>query len=90
MEEYTENEEETIQEIQSGAVQEEEQDRPEVRTETKQALDEGRKRKRNVEEIEQRQEEEVSDFISNSAFVLWEKNLKEKDFIVERGFNKLI
>ena len=32
----------------------------------------------------------MSEFISNSDFVLWEKNLKEKDFIVERGFNKFI
>ena len=71
-------------------MQEEEQDRPEVRIETEQAPDEGRKRKRNAEETEQGQEEEVSEFVSNSAFVLWEKNLKEKDFVVEKGFNKLI
>ena len=32
----------------------------------------------------------MSEFVSYSAFVLWEKNLKEKDFIVGRGFNKLI
>ena len=32
----------------------------------------------------------MSEFVSYSAFVLWEKNLKEKDFIVERGFNGLI
>ena len=32
----------------------------------------------------------MSEFISDNAFVLWEKNLKEKDFIVERRFNKLI
>ena len=32
----------------------------------------------------------MSEFVSDSVFVSWEKNLKEKDFIVERGFNKLI
>ena len=32
----------------------------------------------------------MSEFVSDSAFILWEKNLKEKDSIVERGFNKLI
>ena len=48
------------------------------------------KRKRNAKETEQGQENEVSEFVSGSAFVLWEKNLKEKDFNVERGFKKLI
>ena len=32
----------------------------------------------------------MSEFISNSALVSWEKSLNEKDFICERGFNKLI
>ena len=61
-----------------------------MRIETEQQPGKGRKRKRNAEETEQGQEEEVSEFISDSAFVLWENNLKEKDFIVGRGFNKLI
>ena len=74
-------------ELQSKDVHE---DRLEARIETEQPLDEGRKRKRNFEEIEQGQEEEVTEFVSDSAFVLWEKSLKGKDFIVERGFNKLI
>ena len=51
---------------------------------------EGRKRKRDVEETGQEQEEEVSEFVSDGAYVLWEKNLKENYFIVERGFNKII
>ena len=63
IEEYTKNEEEAIQELQSGVMQEEEQDRPEVRTEIEQPFNEGRKRKSNVEETEQGQEEEVSEFV---------------------------
>ena len=51
-------------------MQEEEQDRPEARTETEQPPNEGRKRKRNAEKIEQGQEEEVSEFVLDSAFVL--------------------
>ena len=90
MEEYVENEEEGIQEVQSRVVHEEEQG--ETRTETEQLTEETRKRKRGAEEdeIEQGQEEVVSEFVSDSAFVLWEKSLNEKDFIVKRGFNKLI
>ena len=34
--------------------------------------------------------ERVRDFISNKAFVLMEKSLKDRGFIVEKGFNKLI
>ena len=41
-------------------------------------------------ETEQGQKEEVSEFVSNSALVSWEKSLNEKDFIEKRGFNKLI
>ena len=32
----------------------------------------------------------MSEFVSDSALVLWEKNLKDRGFIVKRGFNKLI
>ena len=51
-----------------------------------------RKRKREVEEaeIEQGQKKEVSEFVSISSLVSWEKSLNEKDFIGERGLNKLI
>ena len=88
MEENTENEEANL-ELQPKDVQE---DRPEVRMETEQPTKETTKRKRGVEETEtkQRQEEEVSKFVTNNALALWEKSLNEKDFIVERGFNKLI
>ena len=34
--------------------------------------------------------EKVRDFVSDKAFVLWEKNLKDRGFIVKRGFNKFI
>ena len=44
MEEYAEVEEEVVQETQSGVVQEEE--RPEVRTETEQPIEETRKKKK--------------------------------------------
>ena len=40
-------------------------------------------------ETEQKNEK-VRDFVSDKAFALWEKGLKERGFIVERGFNKLI
>ena len=54
---------------------------------------ETRKRKRGAEEAETEQRNErVRDFISDKAFVLMEKSLKDKGFIIERGFmfNKLI
>ena len=89
MEEYIEVEEEAVQETQLGAVQEEE--RPEVRIEIGQPTEETRKRKRGAEEVEtKKRNENVKDFVSYKAFVLWEKNLKDRGFIVERGFNKLI
>ena len=77
MEEYAENAEESIQKVQSGAEQE---------------TEETMKINRGVEEadIEQGQKGEVSEFVSSSALVSWEKSLNEKDFIGERGFNKLI
>ena len=40
-------------------------------------------------ETEQRNEK-VRDFVSDKAFVLMENDLKDRGFIVERGFNKLI
>ena len=90
MEEYVENEEEAIQELQSGAMQEEEQE--ETRTETKQPTEETRKRKRGVEEIEieQRKENQVNDFVLERAYFTWKEKFQYKDFIGERGFSKLI
>ena len=89
MEEHTEGEEEAVQETQSRAVQEGE--RSKARKERKQLTIETRKRKRGSEEDETKQRNErVRDFISNKAFVLMEKSLKDRGFIVEKGFNKLI
>ena len=89
MEEYVEIEEEVVQEVQSGAMQEEE--RLEARTETEQPTEEIRKRKRGAEEAEiEYMNEKVRDFVSDKAFILWEKNLKDWGFIFERGFNKFI
>ena len=44
-----------------------------------------------AEEVETEQRNErVRDFISDKAFVLMEKSLKERGFIIEIGFKKLI
>ena len=91
VEEYAEGEEDAVQETQPGAVQEKE--RSEARTETEQLTADTRKRKRGVEEAEiEQRNERVRYFISDKAFVLMEKSLKDKGFIIERGFmfNKLI
>ena len=89
MEQYTKVEEEVIQETQSGVVQEEE--RPEARTKIEQQTEETRKRKIGAEEAgaEQR-EEKVSDFVSELAYFTWRDKLQHRDFIGERGFNRLI
>ena len=50
-----------------------------------------RKRKRGAEEDEAEQRnEKVRILISDKAFALMEKILKDKGFIVERGFKRLI
>ena len=68
-----------------------EEKRPEARTETEQPAEETRKRKNGAEEARTEQRnEKLRDFVSNKAFVLWENNIKDRGFIVERGFNKLI
>ena len=89
MEEYVEWEEEAVQATQ--AETEQEGERVEAIVEVEQPCEETRKIKREVveAEIEQRNER-VRTFISDKAFVLMEKILKDKGFIVERGFNKLI
>ena len=89
MEEYAEGEEEAVQETKLGTMQEGE--RSEARTKIEQLTVETRKRKRGAEEVETEQRNErVRDFISDKAFILMEKSLKDRGFIVERGFNKLI
>ena len=89
MEEYVEREEETVQATQAETGQEEE--RVEAIAEVEQLAEETRKRK--IEAIEAETEprnERVRTFISDKASVLMEKSLKDRGFIVERGFNKAI
>ena len=80
MDAYIEVEEETIQETQSREMQAEE--RIEDRGELRQLGEESRKMKRGAEK--------VRSLISDKAPALMEKSLKDKGFIVERGFRKLI
>ena len=64
-------------------------ERYETRIETKQPIEETRKRKRGAKEAEQR-EEKASDLVSKRAYFAWRDKLQHRDFIGERGFNKLI
>ena len=77
---YTKVEEETVQKTQSREMQAEE--RTEDRGEPGQLGEESRKRKRGAEK--------VRSLISDKAAALMEKSLKDRAFIVERGFRKLI
>ena len=89
MEAYTKVEEGTVQETQSREMQAEA--RVEDRGESGPTEEESRKMKRRTEEtkIEQRAKK-VRNFISGKAVELTEKSLKDKGFIAERGFKKLI
>ena len=80
VEAYTEVKEETVQETQSEEMQAEE--RAEDRGEFEPLDGESRKRKRGAEK--------VRSLISDKATSLMEKILKDRGFIVERGFRKLI
>ena len=83
MEAYTEVEEKVVQENHSGEMQEEE--RAEARVEPEQSEEESRKMKMGAEEAETEQRNErVRILISDKAFSLMEKFLKDKGFIVER------
>ena len=86
MEAYTKVEEETIQETQSGEVQEDE--RVEARGELEPLDEESRKMKREAEA--KQRNERVRILMSNKEAALMEKNLKDRGFIVERGFKRLI
>ena len=89
MEAYAEVEEEVVQEKQSREMQEEE--RAEARVELEQPEEESRKRKRGDKEAEREQRNERARIlVSDKAFALLEISLKDRGFIVERGFNKLI
>ena len=80
VEAYTLIEEETVQETQSGEMQAEE--RSKDRGEFEPLDGESRKRKRGAKK--------VRSFISDKAATLIEKNHKDRGFIIERGFRKLI
>ena len=89
MEAYIEAEEEVAQEKQSGEMQEEEI--AEARVEPEQLEEESRKRKRGTEKAEAKQRNEKARIlVSDKASALMERSLKDRGFIVERGFNKLI
>ena len=90
MEKYVDvSREEATPKLKIVAIQEE---RDKSRTETKQPQEESIKRKRNIEEAETKQGEEVEvdDFISARALVVMEQTFLQKDFIEKRYFNKLI
>ena len=89
MEAYVEVEEEVVQENKSREMEEEE--RAEARVEPEQLDEESRKMKRGAEEAEtKKRNERVRILITDKAFALMEKSLKDRVFTVERGFNKLI
>ena len=68
-----------------------EEERAEARVEPEQLEEESRKRKRGAEEAETEQRNErVRILISDKASTLMGKSMKNRGFIVERGFNKLI
>ena len=89
MEEYAEGEEGAVQETQSGALQNVETQ--ETGVEIEQPAEETRKRKRGAEEAEAKKiEEKESDLVSEWAYFSWRDKLEHRDFIGERGFNRLI
>ena len=83
IEEYVENEEEATFELQIMVMQE-------AREETELPAKQSRKRKRNTTNAETEQEEEEDELISNAVYVVMKDTLKQKNFIGERSFDKLI
>ena len=89
MEAYIEVEEGSVQETQSEEMQAEE--RVENRGQPRLIEEESRKMKRRTEETEIEQRvEKVRNFILDKGVALMEKSLKDRGFIAERGFKKLI
>ena len=89
MEAYAEVEEEAIQENQLREMQKEE--RAKVKVEPEQPEEESRKRKRGAEEADTKQgNERARILVLDKASALMGKSMKDRGFIVERGFNKLI
>ena len=87
MEEYDGLENETVQATQVVTGQGEE--RAEVNDELEQTVEESRKRKRGIEEVES-SEQKAGDWVFHMAHISWRDKLQHKDFIGERGFNKLV
>ena len=86
--------EETTPKLYTVAIQDE---RAKTRMKIEQQPEESRKRKRNAEESETEQREDVEvddlvfdDLVSETTHVVMEQTLLYKDFIGERGFNKII
>ena len=52
-------------------------------------MEESRKRKRGIEEAES-SEQKAGDWVFDMAHISWRDKLQHKDFIGERGFNKLV
>ena len=89
MEEYVEWENETVQATKEATEQDEEMD--EVNRIFEPIEEESRKRKRRTKETEtEHRSERARNFISDKAVALMEKSLKERGFIVERGFKKFV
>ena len=87
IEAYTEVEKKTVQETQSREIQAEARAKDII--ELRSIEEESRKRNRGVE-AEKRGAEKVRSLILDKATALMEKSLKDRGFIVERGFNRLI
>ena len=83
MEEYAGSKEEATLELKNT---ENEQSVLEVRIETEQQAEEGRKKKRN----EQYNKDMMDELVSNRAHEVMQKKIMKKDFIGERGFKQLI
>ena len=89
MEEYAKTEEETVQTTQEESRGSEE--RGKVKRETEKSVEEYRKRKRGDEEARvESSGEKVRDCVYDMAYIAWRDKLQHRDFIGERGFNKLI
>ena len=62
-----------------------------ARTKTEQLEKETRKRRKGAEEDRvERREEKASDLVLECAYLAWRDKFQHRDFIGERGFNKLI
>ena len=65
------------------------EERVEVNDELEQTVEESRKTKKGNEEVES-SKQNVSDWVSDMAYMSWRDKLQHRDFIGERGFNKWV